>query len=330
MDKSFKIGVAGIGMVGKEAADYFLSQGYKRGKNLFCFDSDPKKNFSDDLSQAGIIFVCVPTPQKKDGSCDSSIVESVVGNLSGGRKKKVFIIKSTVEPGTTERLGEKYKTKVFFSPEFLTEATAKKDFLNPDRQIVSPAASNAADIGLAEKILNILPQAPLISPNVGGNPHSLKINASEAELAKYGANVFGAMKVVFANVLADFGAGLEKVLSQEKKTKINYQNIRKIVASDKRIGDAWLDVEHGNYRGFGGYCFPKDVNAFIAFGKKMKSKLAQNGPNRKLVAKGVVFLEAMRDYNLALLKSQNIDIDKISGHDHDKAAEKLKNARKKS
>ncbi len=328
MRKSFKIGVVGLGMVGKETADYFLSQGYQRGKNLFCFDKDPAKNFSDDLSQAEIIFVCVPTPQKKDGSCDSSIVESVVRKFSKD-KEKIFVIKSTVEPGTTERLQKKHKTKVFFSPEFLMETRAKENFVKPDRQIVGPAANSAAGIGLAQKILNILPKAPLISPNIQANPHALKINASEAELGKYGANVFGAMKVVFGNILADFGAGLEKVLAGEKKVKINYNNIRKIVAGDKRIGDAWLNVQYENYRGFGGYCFPKDLNAFIAFGKKLKRKLAQNDKDRKLISKGLYFLEAMRDYNIALLKSQNINIDKLGGHDHVKVAKRLKNAKTK-
>lgn len=328
MVQSFKIGIVGVGMVGKEAADYFLSRGYQRGKNLFCFDADPAKNFSDDIKQADLIFVCVPTPQKKDGSCDSGIVESVVRKFA--KSKKIFVIKSTIEPGTTERLQKKYKTKVFFSPEFLTEAKAKENFINPDRQIIGPTADRTADISLAEKILNILPKAPLVSPNIRVNPHSLKISASEAELGKYGANVFGAMKVVFGNILADFSAGLEKVLAGEKKAKINYDNIRKIVAGDKRIGDAWLDVYHGNYRGFGGYCFPKDLSAFIAFGKKLKRELAQNDSNRKLVAKGVAFLEAMRDYNIALLNSQNLDIKEVSSHDHTQAAKKLKNAKPKS
>ena len=92
-------------MVGTPLLKFFLESGWKRGKNLFCFDSF-KKEYSDSLKSANIIFVCVPTPVRTDGSCDIRIVEEVIKTHKD--KNKVFVIKSTVEPGTAQKLQDKY------------------------------------------------------------------------------------------------------------------------------------------------------------------------------------------------------------------------------
>lgn len=284
MSKKPKVGIVGLGMVGKPLLKYFSESGWKRGENLFCFDST-KEEFKDSLKTAKIIFVCVPTPVHKDGSCDTSIVEEVIKthNPPTGGKNKVFVIKSTVEPGTAQKLQKKYKTPVLFNPEFLTEVNAWNDFMNPDRQIVAHSLSSK----YARNLIKILPKSQF--------KNICDINSTEAELGKYASNVFGALKVVYSNIVADFATALG----------VDYENVRKVFASDRRIGDYWTYVKHGNYRGYGGYCFPKDTEALIALGERLGVK------------KGIKVLKAMRDYNEKLLESQGLNSKIVSLHDSD-------------
>lgn len=316
-----KIGIIGLGMVGQPLKRYFEEKGYKRDKDLFCYDTDPNKNYSDDVKKANIIFVCVPTPSNKNGSCNTSIVESVVKQFKNS--DKILVLKSTIEPGTAFRLKKKYNLQIFFSPEFLTEANAWNDFIKPNRQIVG----HTNDAVLAKHILSILPSAGFKSPS-----KDIKINAAEAEIGKYGANVFGAMKVVYGNIIANFCAALENNLKKEKiETNVHYNHVKNIIGFDKRIGFSWLNVNHGNYKGFGGYCFPKDTDAFIAFAKKLEKKLSVKDKEEKklkrLVKRGIDFLEAMRNYNIELLKSQGLTLQNVSRHNKE-LEEKLKNIQK--
>src|SRR3989338_10116780 len=129
-----KIGIIGIGMVGSPLKRYFEEKGFERNKNLFCYDTDPKKGFGDDINKADIIFICVPSPRNSDGSCNADIVEDTVRKFH--KNKKVLVVKSTVEPGTVARLQKKYDCSLLFNPEFLTEARAWEDFIRPDRQII--------------------------------------------------------------------------------------------------------------------------------------------------------------------------------------------------
>ena len=315
MEKGPKIGVVGIGMVGKETVRYFAEQGYARGRDLFCYDIDPKKGFNDKVENAQIIFICVPTPSAKDGSCDTSIVESVVAKYHS--PSRVLIIKSTIEPGTLARLQKKYKSPLLFNPEFLTESRAWEDFIRPDRQIVGHTAKG---LEYAGTVLNLLPSAYLSSPGTLGTYEFVRMNSSEAELGKYASNIFGALKVTYSNILADIAKALEIAHKREGiRLPVNYDNIRKIVAHDRRIGDAWMDVAHGSYRGFGGYCFPKDLNAFISFGEKTAKILnkKKDKETKGLVARGVVFLKSIRDYNDYLLKTQGLNAKIVSSHNEE-------------
>lgn len=325
MQQNPKIGIVGVGMVGKEAVRYFLEHGFERGKDLFCNDADPKKGFSDDVSLAQIIFVCVPTPPLKDGSCDTSIVESVIKKYHA--IDKVLIVKSTIEPGTIARLQKKYKSPLLFNPEFLTESRAWEDFMHPDRQVVGHTIKSAE---YASTVLNLLPTAYFSSPGTLGTYDFVRMNSSEAEMGKYASNVFGAMKVTYGNILADFAKALETAHNREGiKIPVNYENIRRMVSHDRRIGDAWMDVNHGSYRGFGGYCFPKDLNAFIKFGEKTVKSLNKKSDKdlKGLVVKGIGFLKAMRDYNEYLLSTQGLSGKIVSSHNE--ALKNLLDKRKK-
>ena len=298
-------------MVGTPLKKYFEGKGFKRNKTLFCFDVDKNKGYNDDIDQAEIVFVCLPTPRKADGSCDLGIINNTVKKFHN--KKQVLVIKSTIEPGTVARLQKKYNCPILFNPEFLTESRAWEDFINPDRQIVGHTDKSLVH---SSNVLGLLPQGFFTSPGSLGTYDFVRLTSSEAEMGKYAGNVFGAMKVVYGNILADFCDALEKALKKEKiEQRVDYDHVRKVIAHDSRIGDSWLDVKHGKYRGFGGFCFPKDTAAFIAFGKKIEKKLDKKDPNKKLIKKGIKFLEALWDYNEELLKSQGLSIKKVSSHD---------------
>ncbi|HEY4523499.1 MAG TPA: hypothetical protein VJK04_01340 [Candidatus Paceibacterota bacterium] len=288
MRHSFNIGVVGVGMVGTPLARYFAEhKGYRRGKELFLFDINPEKNYGDDVGKADIIFICVPTPSAKDGSCDLSYVTSAVKRVGGS---KIIVIKSTVPPGTTELFQKKYpRHKLLFNPENLTERSAWNDFIRPDAQIVGFTGGSK---DAAMPVLQLLPKASFMSPWGRGTYQRTEITATEAEIIKYARNVHFARKVNLANILATLAEKLEA----------DYDNVRLGMSADFRIGDSHLDVTHGGYRGFGGYCLPKDLDAFISALKKVDLKGA------------VSLLEQDREFNRRLLASQGLTLDDVSVH----------------
>ena len=302
-----KIGIVGLGMVGTPLARYFEEvKGFKRGKDLLLYDADVKKSYSDDVNRADIIFLCLPTPRDpQNGSCDISILESAFQKIDAD---KVVVIKSTVIPGTTEYFQKKHpKLKVLFNPEFLTESRAWEDMLRPDRQIVGFTEQS---LDSANVVLSLLPKAPFMSPWGLGTYKPIRLTATEAELVKYASNVYFVRKVNWANALSDVS----------EKFGANYENVRVGMAADHRIGDSHLDVSQGGYRGWGGYCFPKDLDAFIAFAKTSGLKNVHD------------LLMGDRTFNEKLLMSQGLSLAGVSKHigelelmNHKKTAPKNKN-----
>ena len=311
-----KIGIVGIGMVGEPIRRWFEEcLGYRRGRNLFCYDTDPKKSYTDDISRADIIFVTVPTPTNPDGSCNLSAVESAVGTISDG---KIIVVKSTVSPGTIEGLQKEYPRKRFiFNPEFLTESQAWIDYIKPDRQIIAHTLKSRGD---AREILALLPKAHFERPWLSDYTKK-EINATEAELAKYASNVFGYIKVIYSNILADFCHALTLSLDKRKiDARVDYENVKEVISADPRIGPAWLDVEHGNYCGAGGYCFPKDISALIKFAENLTGELSEKRGKTeagliKSLEKGIGVLKAAVAYNKTLLEWQGLTVEDVSRHD---------------
>lgn len=328
-----KIGIIGLGMVGEPMRRWFEEVlGYKRGKNLFCYDVDPKKSYLDDVNKADIIFVAVPTPSNPDGGCNASIVESALNTIQDG---KIVVIKSTVVPGTVERLQKKHKKKrIIFNPEFLTEAQSWIDFVSPDRQIVAPTSKSKTD---AYEVLSLLPKRHFIRPWTSDYIKK-SVNASEAELGKYASNIFGYMKVIFGNIMADLCEAISLRFKQEGiPSRVDYENIRDIISADLRIGPAWLNVEHGNYCGAGGFCFPKDMDAFIAFSddlikslEKAPKKLEVDPASIKCLKKGIAVMKSVRAYNEELLKAQDLTMEDVKRHDKEIVVKKRKPIRKSS
>ena len=237
--KNLKLGIVGVGMVGGALNCYFEKKEIKP----FLYDKGKNLGSVKEVNQADIIFVCVPTPFDKEKGFDSSFVEDVCRNISG---EKIVIIKSTVLPGTTEKLQKKYaQHKFLFNPEFLTEFAADQDTQYPDRQIIGYTKQS---YNITGDILQILPLAPF----------ERIISATEAELVKYYGNTWFAVKVVFANQIYDLC----------QKLGIDYNRVMEAAAADKRIGRTHLEVFHKGYRGYGGKCLVKDIRALVQFADK--------------------------------------------------------------
>ncbi len=283
------VGVIGVGMVGTPLARYLSEvRGYERGRDLFLYDIDPAKGFFDDVNRADVIFISVPTPRAPDGRADLSAVDSAFQMLRGS---KIAVIKSTVPPGTTEDFQRRYPHfKVLFNPENLTERFAWEDFVRPDVQIVG---FTAASMDAAHAVLSLLPKAPFMSPWGINTYERTAITATEAEIIKYARNVHFYRKVNFANAVARL----------TEKMGVDYENVRRGMAADHRIGDSHIDVAYGGYRGVGGFCFPKDMDAFIAH-------LEDQG-----LPECAQLLRQDRKFNEAVLAEQGLTLADVSTHD---------------
>jgi nucleotide sugar dehydrogenase len=300
-----KIGIIGLGMVGEPIRRWFEEeQGYVRGVDLFLYDTDHIKKCTDDINCASIIFVAVPTPSNpKDGSCNTSIVEDVITNkIADG---KIVVIKSTILPGTTYKIQMKNPHKIIiFNPEFLTEGQSWADYIHPVRQIVSHTDKSRE---YTMMVKNLLPEAVWSVPSATDYDPLLELNTTEAEIVKYASNIFGAIKVTFANIMFDMCQFVSRAIG----VKVDWEKIRSALAADPRIGPAWLDVQHGKYRGFGGYCFPKDFMAMIFFLKKN----CYFDVYQKDI--GVDVLVSIWKYNKLLLHGQGFSVEEVSSHDKD-------------
>ncbi len=233
--KDIKVGVIGVGMVGGALARYFE----KTERAPFLYDSYKNLGSKEEVNQADVIFVCVPTPFHEERGFDLRFIEEET--IPWFEDEKIVVIKSTVLPGTTEKLQKKYPQHRFlFNPEFLTELTADQDMMYPDRQILGYTEQSYT---VAGHIIRLLPLAP----------YERIMAATEAEMVKYYGNTWFSIKVTFANQIYDLC----------QKLGINYDVVKEAAASDKRIGPSHLDVWHKNYRGYGGKCLPKDIRAFI-------------------------------------------------------------------
>jgi UDPglucose 6-dehydrogenase len=239
--KKFKVGVIGNGFVGEA-----ISFAFSPVADLYVYDTDPLKSLDDleSVHSCDFVFICVPTPMFQDGSQDLSYVENTFEKATS---KPVYILKSTVLPGTTEGLSKKYSNfKIIFSPEFLTERTAKLDMLTQSRIILG------GELPLTEKAKSLFNERFKIK-------NIIQTDSKTAEFTKYMNNTFFATKV---SIMNEFKLLCDKI-------GVNWEDALKGFVSDGRIGDSHLNVPgHDGKLGYGGTCFPKDVNALLSFSKK--------------------------------------------------------------
>ena len=242
MNLKNSIGIVGQGYVGTAVRTVF--EKYYKVETYDLVEKCTCDCISDLVNKTDIIFVCVPTPMKKDGSCDTSIVESVVKEIHQvTMTDKIVAIKSTVPPGTTNELNKKYSNiTVIFNPEFLTEANFIEDFKNQDRIIIG--GQRPASTKLRQIYSLVFPQAKIV-----------KTGSITAEMVKYFTNTFLATKVSFANEIFKICHSLG----------IDYDKVVEYATLDERLGKSHWSVPgpDGHY-GFGGSCFPKDINALIS------------------------------------------------------------------
>jgi len=233
------VGIIGNGFVGESQAFAFSPTA-----DVKIFDIDPLKathNLEETLEQE-FIFVCLPTPMRMDGTQDLSFIENFFGSIFPN-KDQIFIIKSTVLPGTTESLSERFGFNIIFSPEFLTERTAKLDMLTQARIILG------GDFKLTERVKSLFEDRFM-------NRNFILTDSKTAEYIKYMNNTFFATKVSIMNEFYRLGSEIG----------INWGDAMNGFASDGRVGDSHLHVPGPDGKmGYGGTCFPKDVNALIKF-----------------------------------------------------------------
>ena len=245
-----KIGIIGNGYVGGA-----LAHGFSPASTGTCevkvYDVLPERSMNtldETVNDSDFIFVSVPTPMNKNGSISLKFIYDVFKNINGVNRRddNIFILKSTVIPGTTEKLQEKYSNlNIVFNPEFLTEKSARLDFINQDRVVLGGDKIHTSQVAkLFEDRFKYC--------------HIIQTDLKTAEMIKYFSNIFFTVKVSFANEMklvcdaigADWDTALEGFVA------------------DHRVADAHLNVPGPDGKmGFGGSCFPKDINSFMSFAK---------------------------------------------------------------
>ena len=276
-----KIAVVGSGYVGLVAGACLA----ENGNEVVCIDKDPAKvrmlqrgripiyepgleelvkrnraekrltfttNLPQGVKNSQIVFIAVGTPTGEDGSADLRYVMEVaeqIGKAMNGYK--VIVDKSTVPVGTAEKVRQVIKKhtshpfSVVSNPEFLKQGAAIEDFMKPDRVVIGVEDQRAAEI-----------MKELYAPFTRTGAPIMMMDCASAELCKYAANAMLATRISFMNEIANvcdaFGANVDQV--------------RRAVASDRRIGPAFLFPGVG----YGGSCFPKDVKAILKFSGEKK------------------------------------------------------------
>lgn len=250
-EKKVSIGIIGKGFVGTAVSHGFSQQtGY--GAELRIYDNNPEKSqntLEDTVNNSEFLFLSVPTPADKDGFNDLSIVKSVLEDINSvsNNTDNIILIRSTVVPGTTRSLQEKFpKLRLVFNPEFLTERSATFDFINQTRVVLG------GDKTYTQRVKY------LYKHRFGDYLPVLETNFETAEMIKYMNNLFFATKVSFLNEMKLLG----------DKVGVNWNEAVNGFVLDGRVGHSHLAVPGPDGKlGFGGSCFPKDIQALIKFGK---------------------------------------------------------------
>lgn len=244
------VGIIGSGFVGQAVEAFFRDSPCK----LVIYDKNKKLDTLEDVvKKAELIFVCVPTPMRKDGSCYTGIVESVIKDVRDMAKKVernldsfVLVHKSTVSPGFTEEMHNKFfGMRILYSPEFLTEKNSIQDFKQSNRMIFG---GEEEDARVASKFIEA------VNPERVANDKLLLLqcsNPTTAEMVKLYTNGILMTKVLFSN----------EIYQMCQKLGIDYEEVRLLAMLDRRIGPSHTAVPgHDGDLGAGGHCFPKDIN----------------------------------------------------------------------
>jgi len=241
----------------EEHLDAVLVSAKKAGRISYTSDAAEAIRFGD------AIFICVGTPPREDGSADLSAIDHVAQQIAAAaQNSKLIVEKSTVPARTGQELnraleaysrGGSKRFAVVSNPEFLREGTAVFDFFHPDRIVVGvdDEAAGKAMRSIYEPILERKFRCPIHQNGCPAEPKAefLVTTINSAELIKHASNSFLALKISYANVIADLCEKLDG----------NVEQVTHAMGLDPRIGTQFLKAGLG----FGGFCFPKDIQAFI-------------------------------------------------------------------
>ena len=247
------IGIIGNGFVGS-AVRYGFSPNVGVDANVKVYDKDPNKSTHTlkDVVNSDIMFLSVPTPSNTNGSMNIDIVDKVLSEINDIGTDGIILLRSTVTPGTTRKLQDKYlDLTIVFNPEFLTERSANFDFINQGRFILGGEGHEFDGVGDV---------AELYRERFGHSISIIETNYETAELIKYMTNTFFATKISFLNDI--------KLLAD--KCGVIWEDAIEGFVRDGRVGHSHLNVPgHDGKYGFGGSCFPKDIQALINFSEEL-------------------------------------------------------------
>jgi len=243
-----KVGIIGIGVVGGTTAKVFSEVHELYLYDKYKAEHNSEKDIKKLAESSEIVFICVPTPMKPSGEIDySAIHDSLKLLLEETRKAErnpeeiLVVIRSTAVSGTTDQLAREYPFKFAFNPEFLRESHALQDMQNTRRVVIGADEQEAV-----AKLLRVYEP---IFPNATYTCVSRKT----AEMIKYAANVFLASQIAIAN----------EIYNICKAVGVDYDTVRQAILMDERIArNINVPGPDGDF-GFGGKCFPKDLNALI-------------------------------------------------------------------
>tara|TARA_R110001583_G_scaffold72692_5_gene203201 strand:+ start:3729 stop:4598 length:870 start_codon:yes stop_codon:yes gene_type:complete len=253
------VGIIGRGFVGSAVEYGFSPQTGCDGSNIKIYDKDSSKSqnsLKEVVTKSDFIFLSVPTPSNLDGSCNLDIVYSVMQDINNltdinipKSKRPIILLRSTVVPGTTRKIQKHFPAlNIVFNPEFLTERSAKFDFINQSRYVIGGSKKNVSKVAL------------LYQWRFGNTGAYIETNFETAEMIKYMNNCFFATKVSFLNEM--------KLIAE--RTNVDWETAVDGFVADGRIGHSHLAVPGPDgKRGFGGSCFPKDIQAMIQLGKEL-------------------------------------------------------------
>ncbi len=254
---TLKVGIIGKGFVGGTLFTVLSAAMRNRPDDLWVsvYDLDPSKGCASEAVYAAtvdvdILFVCLPTPMDAaTGRCHLDIVKQAIVKACarGTNARPMIVVKSTVPPGTTEKWNEEFG-RVYFNPEFLTEANALNDFVSSEYQILGvPAGDNEADIYLFAKLFEVL--SPDQMPN---HTRVFNVPATAAEMVKYTRNCYLATRLSFFNEIKQVCDALT----------VDYNEVKYYAGLDTRVGNHYNRIDEQS-PSFGGHCLPKDLNALI-------------------------------------------------------------------
>ena len=271
------IGFVGQGWIGRAYADNFEERGYSVVRYSLEKEYVGNKN---KIKDCDIVFIAVWTPTTPNGF-DDSVIRSVLKLVGKG---KIAVIKSTILPGTTEKIQEDFPEIVLlYGPEFLSVASHVHDAAHPFANLVGMSINDAKHLLAAERVTKVLPKAPF----------SQICSSTEAEIFKYSHNASGYMQIILFNIMYDLA----------KKLGANWDNVHRAILADPLISNRYAQPIHKSGRGAGGGCFIKDIAA-------LKLHIKKHLPEDTLAH---AVLEAAEQKNIELLTSTNKDLDLLTG-----------------